>query len=133
MVRSYISVHCWSVCKLSDEFQKCQKISDSICVGAWFLWPNLGSTTILLVWLTLVSLMCNLSNLPRLCFWIFKVYSKVVLLWTPGSLLTLLCKGALIAPPTPPPKVLASGAFQSDLMDPKYWHNSYIILRIGFS
>ena len=29
-------------------------------------------------------------------------------------------------------KVLLSGALQSDLRDPKCWHNSYIILRIGF-
>ena len=29
-------------------------------------------------------------------------------------------------------KVLISGAFQSDLRDPKCWHNSYIILRIIF-
>ena len=36
--------------------------------------------------------------------------------------------GALSAPP----KVLFSGAFQSDLMDPKCWHNSYSILRIIF-
>ena len=32
----------------------------------------------------------------------------------------------------PPSKVLVSGAFQSDLRDPKCWHNSYKILRIGF-
>ena len=31
---------------------------------------------------------------------------------------------------TPPPKVLVSGAFQSDLRE--CWHNSYMILRIGF-
>ena len=30
------------------------------------------------------------------------------------------------------PKVLVSGAFQSNLRDPKFWHNSYMILRIGF-
>ena len=29
-------------------------------------------------------------------------------------------------------KVLLSGALQSDLRDPKCWHNSYIILRNGF-
>ena len=32
----------------------------------------------------------------------------------------------------PPPKVLVSGAFQSDLRDPRCWHNSYMIMRIGF-
>ena len=28
--------------------------------------------------------------------------------------------------------VLVSGAFQSDLRYPKFWHNSYIILKINF-
>lgn len=32
----------------------------------------------------------------------------------------------------PPPKVLVSGAFQSDLRDPRCWHNSYMIMRIDF-
>ena len=32
----------------------------------------------------------------------------------------------------PPLKVLVSGAFQSDLRYPKFWHNSYMMLRIGF-
>ena len=31
-----------------------------------------------------------------------------------------------------PPKVLVSGALQSDLRYPKFWHNSYMILRICF-
>ena len=35
-----------------------------------------------------------------------------------------LCGGGLSALP----KVLVSGAFQSDLRDPKCWHNSYMIL-----
>ena len=29
-------------------------------------------------------------------------------------------------------KVLVSGAFQSDLRDPRCWHNSYMIIRIDF-
>ena len=40
---------------------------------------------------------------------------------------TLYRGGTLSAPP---PKVLVSGAFQSELRDPKCWHYSYIILRI---
>ena len=32
----------------------------------------------------------------------------------------------------PLPKVLVSGAFQSDLRDPRCWHNSYMIMRIDF-
>ena len=41
---------------------------------------------------------------------------------------TLYGGGALSAPL----KVLVSGTFQSDLRDTKCWHNSYMILRIGF-
>ena len=37
--------------------------------------------------------------------------------WMASKVLTLLCTG----------KVLVSGAFQSDLRDPKCWHNSYIV------
>ena len=29
-------------------------------------------------------------------------------------------------------QVLVSGAFQSDLRDPRCWHNSYMIMRIDF-
>ena len=29
-------------------------------------------------------------------------------------------------------QVLVSGAFQSDLRDPRCWHNTYMIMRIGF-
>ena len=42
---------------------------------------------------------------------------------------TLHGGGALSAPP---PKVLVSGAFQSDLRDPKCWHNSCMIFIISF-
>ena len=34
---------------LSDGFQKFQKNCDFICLGAWFLGVNLGSTTIVLL------------------------------------------------------------------------------------
>ena len=44
--------------------------------------------------------------------------------------LTLLCTGG--GHSVPPPKVLVSGAFQSDLRDPRCWHNSYMIMRIDF-
>ena len=46
------------------------------------------------------------------------------------SVLTLLCTGEGTQFP-PPPNVLVSGlAFQSNLRDPKCWHNSYMKLRI---
>ena len=44
--------------------------------------------------------------------------------------LTLLCTGG--GHLVPPPKVLVSGAFQSDLRDPRCWHKSYMIMRIDF-
>ena len=45
-------------------------------------------------------------------------------------MLTLLYTGG--GTQCPPPKVLVSGAFQSDLRDPRCWHNSYMIMRIDF-
>ena len=43
--------------------------------------------------------------------------------------LTILCTGGAL---NPPPKVLVSGSFQSDLRDPGCWHNSYMIMRFDF-
>ena len=47
---------------------------------------------------------------------------KYTLWW---QVLTLLCTGGGT-------QVLVSGAFQSDLRDPRCWHNSYMIMRIDF-
>ena len=59
---------------LSDGFQKCQKICDFICPGAWFLDVNLGSTTFVLLWLTLL-LMYYSSFILLILFYFIDTYT----------------------------------------------------------
>ena len=71
-------------------------------------------------WLFISSKFWGLLIIPAFLlklFWIYKIYFVQI------DFNPTLYRGT---------EVLVSGAFQSDLRDPKCWHNSYMIMRIDF-